>query len=624
MKLLNALFINRAPFERISLNFNDNNVFLLVGVNGKGKTTFLSYIVDSFYELAKKSFYNEFEGKTNKYYRLVSGMNAVNQNEPSIVYLRYMHEGRIYDYIDAMGDLNTDLYNKLIPYSNKIHFNSIESSLKERNSVKHWSVSNHKDIEKLFDSGIYTFFPSYRFEIPNYLNDPFKKDLQFKLTPDFSGDLKNPIEVSSCFNKIANWIMDIVLDNYVYQGRNNASIVRIQLNDVLTKILANKVGCPVRFGIGPRQVSSQRISVMDAKRNIQLYPNIFAMSSGEVALLCLFAELIKQADIVNHTCHDIEGIVLIDEVDKHLHITLQKDVLPSLIVMFPHLQFIVTSHSPFFSMGLAETIPDFITYDFDNNGLECPPLNNRVFKEAYDVLIAENIRFAEKYNALLGAAKNSDKPLLITEGKTDWKHLKAAMHSLNIDDLDIDFFEFEDTMGCDELFNILTHYSRIGSTRKVIGIFDRDNDTINSSIGVDNIFKNMGNGVFAFCIPPANVNEYGPKTCIEHYYKKKDLTKEDESGRRLFLGQEFYESSGNSVDGKYSTKASNYKNKIKNNGIIDDKVFLKTDLKEEKSVALSKETFANLVFSHNSYSDGFDFSEFNKIFDVIRLILNEE
>jgi predicted ATP-binding protein involved in virulence len=40
------------------------------------------------------------------------------------------------------------------------------------------------------------------------------------------------------------------------------------------------------------------------------------------------------------------GIVLIDEVDLHLHPTWQQRILPQLRKVFPRLQFIVTSHSP--------------------------------------------------------------------------------------------------------------------------------------------------------------------------------------------------------------------------------------------------------------------------------------
>ena len=54
MRLKKAIFINRAPFDKLELNFDNSNIFLLSGVNGKGKTTILSYIVDAFYELAKK------------------------------------------------------------------------------------------------------------------------------------------------------------------------------------------------------------------------------------------------------------------------------------------------------------------------------------------------------------------------------------------------------------------------------------------------------------------------------------------------------------------------------------------------------------------------------------------
>ena len=41
------------------------------------------------------------------------------------------------------------------------------------------------------------------------------------------------------------------------------------------------------------------------------------------------------------------GIVLIDEIDLHLHPTWQRMVLENLRTVFPNLQFIATTHSPF-------------------------------------------------------------------------------------------------------------------------------------------------------------------------------------------------------------------------------------------------------------------------------------
>lgn len=44
---------------------------------------------------------------------------------------------------------------------------------------------------------------------------------------------------------------------------------------------------------------------------------------------------------------DQEGIVLIDEVETHLHLSMQKEIMPILTTVFPEIQFIVSTHSPF-------------------------------------------------------------------------------------------------------------------------------------------------------------------------------------------------------------------------------------------------------------------------------------
>jgi ABC-type uncharacterized transport system ATPase subunit len=54
--------------------------------------------------------------------------------------------------------------------------------------------------------------------------------------------------------------------------------------------------------------------------------------------------------------YDTPGIVLIDEIETHLHIELQKKVLPFLTKMFPRVQFIVTTHSPFVITSVAAAV----------------------------------------------------------------------------------------------------------------------------------------------------------------------------------------------------------------------------------------------------------------------------
>ena len=43
---------------------------------------------------------------------------------------------------------------------------------------------------------------------------------------------------------------------------------------------------------------------------------------------------------------DVEGVVLIDEIDLHLHPGWQQRIIPDLIKTFPNIQFIVSTHSP--------------------------------------------------------------------------------------------------------------------------------------------------------------------------------------------------------------------------------------------------------------------------------------
>jgi predicted ATP-binding protein involved in virulence len=53
---------------------------------------------------------------------------------------------------------------------------------------------------------------------------------------------------------------------------------------------------------------------------------------------------------------DLTGTVFIDEIDAHLHVSLQRLILPFFTESFPQLQFIVTTHSPFVLMSISETV----------------------------------------------------------------------------------------------------------------------------------------------------------------------------------------------------------------------------------------------------------------------------
>ena len=90
------------------------------------------------------------------------------------------------------------------------------------------------------------------------------------------------------------------------------------------------------------------------------------LSDGYSAVIQIVADLILRMEqnwlktgILSS--YDAEGIVLIDELETHLHISLQKNILPFLTKFFPNIQFIVSTHSPY----ILNSIENCVIYDLE-------------------------------------------------------------------------------------------------------------------------------------------------------------------------------------------------------------------------------------------------------------------
>ncbi len=74
------------------------------------------------------------------------------------------------------------------------------------------------------------------------------------------------------------------------------------------------------------------------------------LPDGFSAFLSILMDLFTRLDLIRKAVGDFTynpcGIVLIDEPETHLHLSLQYQVLPILTTLFPNIQFIVATHSP--------------------------------------------------------------------------------------------------------------------------------------------------------------------------------------------------------------------------------------------------------------------------------------
>jgi hypothetical protein len=91
--------------------------------------------------------------------------------------------------------------------------------------------------------------------------------------------------------------------------------------------------------------------------------DLHTLADGHAAFLMVIAELLIRIEAVQRARGDFtfepEGIVIIDEIETHLHLSLQEQILPFLVELFPRFQFIVATHSP----AVIASIPNAVVCD---------------------------------------------------------------------------------------------------------------------------------------------------------------------------------------------------------------------------------------------------------------------
>lgn len=92
------------------------------------------------------------------------------------------------------------------------------------------------------------------------------------------------------------------------------------------------------------------------------------LSTGEASFLALIGDIARRLAIANPDMAkplDGEGVILIDEIDLHLHPSWQRRVITKLTEVFPNVQFVVTTHSP---QILSEVRPESIRLLYSEDG----------------------------------------------------------------------------------------------------------------------------------------------------------------------------------------------------------------------------------------------------------------
>lgn len=301
-------------------------------------------------------------------------------------------------------------------------------------------------------------------------------------------------------------------------------------------------------------------------------------------------------------------------------------------------QMLITTHSPAFYMkNECADAKCFYVYKCDNGESKYEseiPVDDISIKIGFLPLVApyikqEREKFLKRESQLsteLEQIKRQyeeevGKVIILTEGKTDSKHIKFAFDRLNLDENilnRIDYYDFgnNETLG-EELDNLLVKLSHISRNNIIIGIFDRDKHVRITEAGKS--YTSLGNNVFRFNIPALENSERkaDDKICIEHYYSNAEIESVTEHGH-LYMAKDFNKF-GISSDQQWIFQNFERNNSLTPISIIDgsNKHLQRSD---DNAKIISKDQFADFVTSH---PDSFDFSNFEKIYEVICTIISE-
>lgn len=213
---------------------------------------------------------------------------------------------------------------------------------------------------------------------------------------------------------------------------------------------------------------------------------------------------------------------------------------------------------------------------------------------------------------------------VITEGCTDWMHMKAAFAEYSrrglYADMVLELREEERDMGHGPLLSNLKAYANLPPTGETVYVFVFDSDVrdVNNEVNDGDTYREWAPNVFSFSIPVPRHRSSTPLISTEFYYQDSEIMREDSNGRRLYLSSEFdpHSKRHNSLPNISCTDKRQFGREVIY--IIDDGVFDPP----RNNIALPKKHFAKYVLDQESNFNDFNFSSFSLIFDQLLSILS--
>ena len=597
---------------------------VLVGRNGSGKSTVISFIVNALLGI-KQHVYDDAEVEKGKVYRLRSSL-GIHGNEE-------FYFARL-DFNKGVSLIEWQLNRQKELFTEPTELQMIDPTWHQipSNEISHFALplgelGQIHLLEKSLGENSLLFFPADRFEPPDWLNtENLSSELKLTEPSRMKGKTQRRILSRNRLKPTLEWLHSVIFDMMVGEhqsvnlpmGNDGQTIparvaipgkghaVFNSIVSILQSVLCQNPSDTIQLGIGNRNSRIINVTVSQNGQVVRTIKDLLSLSAGESALFCMFASIVRDADLADmqfNSLGEIKGVVVIDEADLHLHLSLQYEVLPRLIALFPKIQFIISLHAPMVALGLEKALGvDGFEIREMPLGMPITPESYSEFLTAFDVF-ANTKKFQEKVMAEVNA---TELPVLLLEGKTDASLISTAWEKLN-PEKPMPFAAIpcgvdpnpEDRSGGAESLRRCFEFLSIVTDRVAIALFDNDRIGNEQFNGLTAKAFELGKDSFHKC----------HKTKPMHA-----LLLPIPVGRELFVSQSKLSNRYLSIE-HYFSDALLQSNQLKGDSVIADSVVFEIDASSKVKVA-----FAEKAKSFEAA----EFDKFAQLFDRISGIQSKE
>lgn len=334
---INKLYLdNYRCFKDFTIDFHDQ-LTVLVATNGKGKTAILDAIAVAF---------GTFVNSTG-----VARGSVFHRSDVQKIKARETKTNEMEEVYPLVLEANGVINNEVTHWSRELHKPKGATTTKDTKPL----IQYGQDIRKKVVQKVDEILPLISYYGTGRLWGLKKITLNKKQheTSRLSGyiDCLDPL---SSYKSFESWYVDICLAELELKieeiEKNNLDISNNEFT-VIRKSIQQAVNHIVEKNTGWKDiVYKKRAETIVAQNETFGELSLMQLSDGIRNMIGLVADIAYRAVKLNphleNAPKQTPGIVLIDEVDMHLHPKWQQTVLTDLTKAFPNIQFIVTTHSP--------------------------------------------------------------------------------------------------------------------------------------------------------------------------------------------------------------------------------------------------------------------------------------